>query len=608
MKAKKVISFCLSAAIACGSALTLTNNSYSQNLTNPIVASAAISNYIGDGLSWTYDSSSRTLTISGTGEMKDFNGINSVPWRGQAYGAKKVILSDGLKSIGNYAFAMFSDLKYIEIPNSVQKIGKYVFYNSGLEAVELNATPRTIHESAFKNTPYYRNKFTTIDAPYMNIGSAENMTGRQLVVNIFPAELRGVNGSSEEVTSSYHVNHNSEYVLFENYHLYKYKKSDFRYTFNSKWGYKNSLKYGSNIKASNGETPLAVSLDSINYAGLVSSNSTKFKKNATTANIKGQYVYSPSMKSTLDTVQSALDYLEEYAAEYGQDLEFVMTPDTNYYFTFDGWDDTVEYNYSIFGNPVAVEPIVGSLAKIHEWGSANSLFEQMYSKAGFNIMMTKNQIDNNDFTSALTKQLKAQYGVNGVVYIVHGSQGNDFNGITFPTNSIETKRKVNCLESKQVPDEYCMIKSGTKFTIMHEICHLYGAKDYYNTNKNSLGGSANFATCESNLVYTLTYYKGDNADIMSGTIMNSNLNAPKIGADTAFSIGWSDNILKDTFEVLFNEKNYPFGDVNMDGVVDTRDSYCLRYYTLYKESGNTCDNTSVSLTPVQKALGNVTPF
>ncbi len=602
MKTKKVISFCLSAAIACGSAITLTNNSYSNSLTNPIVASAAISNYIGDGLSWTYDSSSRTLTISGTGEMIDFRGINSVPWRTCAYDVKKVIISNSVKSIGNFAFAMFSNLKYIEIPNSVQKIGKYVFYKSGLEAVEMNATTRTIHESAFEYTPYYRNKFTSERASYMSIGSAKDMTGRQLVVNIFPAELRGELGSATLVNDSYQVDHNNEFVLHSYYKFYKYKKSDLKYSFYSNWGYKDKFKCGNNINTKNGEEPLAVSLDSINYAGMVSSNYSTFATNATTANIKGKYVYSPKMKEELDTVQSALDDLERQAEDYSQNLEFIMTPDTNFYYTYNNWDETVQYNYSVQGHPVNVEPIKGNGERLLYWNSATDLFKRMNDEVGFDFMISKEQFNRKDYTSALTKQLKAKYNVDGVVYVLHGSNPQGTNGIAYPTDSVKSIQLMNNGQTNITTDEYCHIKNCNKLTVMHEISHLYGAKDYYN--QDASNKPVNFNTCTSDLVYTLTYYLNDNADLMNG----SSGGKTKIGADTAFSIGWSDSILKDTFEVLFNKKNYPLGDVNMDGVVDTRDSYCLRYYTLYKESGNTCDNTSVSLTPVQKALGSVAPF
>ena len=39
----------------------------------PITASAATSGTCGDGVYWNYDTSTDTLTISGTGSMEDYN-------------------------------------------------------------------------------------------------------------------------------------------------------------------------------------------------------------------------------------------------------------------------------------------------------------------------------------------------------------------------------------------------------------------------------------------------------------------------------------------------------------------------------------------------------
>ena len=605
MKTKKIISFCLSATLACGSVLTLTSNTYSDNFTNPIVASAAISNYIGDGLSWEYDSSSRTLTISGTGKMKNLNGINSIPWRVRASEIKKVIISDGVESIGNYAFAMFSNLKYIEIPNSVQEIGNYVFYNSGLEAVEMNSTTRIIHESAFKNTPYYRNKFTTERNSYMSIGSAKDMTGRQLVVNIFPAELRGMPGVATQVDGDYIVDHNKEYVIYKDYNFYKYLKSNLQYTFLSKWGYNGTLECVSNINEINAENPeqiYAKSLDSINYSSLVDADYTSFATDATTDSIKDWYVTSPEIQETLNTVNDALEDLESQAANYDQYLEFVMSPETNFYYTYNNWDDTVQYDFKVMGHDVNVEPIKGSYQEITKWTNTDIILKQMSEKVGLDFMISKEQINRDEYTSPLTNQLMSEYDVDGVIYIVHIPGKNDFGGITSSNSSTDLKDFANNSNFIPVTDEHCLIKNENKLTIMHEICHLYGAADYY------IRGQVNLNNVSSGLVYTNNYYTDKNADLMCGTLMNSNSNEPKIGADTAYSIGWSDSILKDTFEVLFNGKNYPYGDVNMDGVVDTKDSDCIRYYTLYKEYGSIYDNPSASLTPVQKALGGIAPF
>lgn len=100
--------------------------------------SAAINSSIGSGLSWKLSNGNKTLTISGTGTMDDFKSASAVPWRGSASVITKVVFSDGLENIGDNAFAYCTSLKMISIPNTIKKIGKNAFYNSGLEMADFN--------------------------------------------------------------------------------------------------------------------------------------------------------------------------------------------------------------------------------------------------------------------------------------------------------------------------------------------------------------------------------------------------------------------------------------------------------------------------------------
>ena len=75
----------------------------------------------GDNLTWTLDDS-RTLTISGTGAMYDYNTL-PVPWRDSRERIASVVIGDGVTSIGYGAFAGCTCLEYVEIPGSVTSIG-----------------------------------------------------------------------------------------------------------------------------------------------------------------------------------------------------------------------------------------------------------------------------------------------------------------------------------------------------------------------------------------------------------------------------------------------------------------------------------------------------
>ena len=93
---------------------------------------AASSGTCGDNLTWTLDDEG-TLTISGTGAMWDFKKISDTPtWYDERKSINNVIISDGVTSIGNFAFYNCTNMENISIPDTVTSIGMYAFGFSGL--------------------------------------------------------------------------------------------------------------------------------------------------------------------------------------------------------------------------------------------------------------------------------------------------------------------------------------------------------------------------------------------------------------------------------------------------------------------------------------------
>ena len=78
---------------------------------------------------WTIDGEG-TLTISGNGQMRDFTleEYNQSPWHSEIANIKKVIIENGVASIGEWAFQCCSSLTSISIPDSVTFIGEGAFY------------------------------------------------------------------------------------------------------------------------------------------------------------------------------------------------------------------------------------------------------------------------------------------------------------------------------------------------------------------------------------------------------------------------------------------------------------------------------------------------
>lgn len=103
----------------------------------------------GSNLTWSLDDSG-TLTISGTGDMKDAPFGERGPWYSYASSITSVNIGTGVTSIGDSAFEGCNKLTNVTIPNGVTRIGKYAFEScSGLTDVIIPDSVNTIDLAAF---------------------------------------------------------------------------------------------------------------------------------------------------------------------------------------------------------------------------------------------------------------------------------------------------------------------------------------------------------------------------------------------------------------------------------------------------------------------------
>lgn len=91
-----------------------------------ITATAATSGTCGDNVTWIYDASTQTLTISGTGEMVHYNGYNR-PWKSYENSIETIVINNGVTTIGGYAFYECINITNVVIPDSVTKIDAFAF-------------------------------------------------------------------------------------------------------------------------------------------------------------------------------------------------------------------------------------------------------------------------------------------------------------------------------------------------------------------------------------------------------------------------------------------------------------------------------------------------
>lgn len=116
----------------------------------PITASATTyEGTCGDNVTWTYDDTTCTLTISGTGDMYDYK-TNNRPWESYEDKIKTIVIEDGVTTIGENAFYDCEKTINISISDSVISIGKAAFrYCEALENINIPDGITQISDNAF---------------------------------------------------------------------------------------------------------------------------------------------------------------------------------------------------------------------------------------------------------------------------------------------------------------------------------------------------------------------------------------------------------------------------------------------------------------------------
>ena len=130
----------------------------------------ASSGTCGENVYWDYDESSKTLTISGNGDM--FNSYNKYPWDGFRNDISTVKIEDGVTLVEYKAFSNCGNLTTAIIGDGVKSIEPSAFYNCvNLKNVKIGNSVTTIDNSAFEGCSslvsiIIPNSVTTIDRAF----------------------------------------------------------------------------------------------------------------------------------------------------------------------------------------------------------------------------------------------------------------------------------------------------------------------------------------------------------------------------------------------------------------------------------------------------------
>ena len=120
---------------------------------------------------WNFDETTGTLTLDGSGAMKEYTSAAEAPWYSYRDSIAHLVVKSGVTSLSSYAFVDCQNLEDITLPDTLQTIGTMTFYGCDkLDNVTIPASVRTIGSYAFADALSLSRITFAGDAPEFGTG------------------------------------------------------------------------------------------------------------------------------------------------------------------------------------------------------------------------------------------------------------------------------------------------------------------------------------------------------------------------------------------------------------------------------------------------------
>ena len=120
---------------------------------------------------WSFDEATGTLTLDGSGAMKEYTSAAEAPWYSYRDSIAHLVVKSGVTSLSSYAFVGCQNLADITLPDTLQTIGTMTFYGcDNLNNVAIPASVRTIGSYAFADALSLSRITFAGDAPEFGTG------------------------------------------------------------------------------------------------------------------------------------------------------------------------------------------------------------------------------------------------------------------------------------------------------------------------------------------------------------------------------------------------------------------------------------------------------
>lgn len=106
-------------------------NLFIDNIRLSVKASGNCGSPTKTDVGYMFDENSKTLYISGKGDIEDYASSSSIPWKDYKANISNIIIGEGITAIGKNNFYEYNAITSISLPSTLKKIGYQAFGSSG---------------------------------------------------------------------------------------------------------------------------------------------------------------------------------------------------------------------------------------------------------------------------------------------------------------------------------------------------------------------------------------------------------------------------------------------------------------------------------------------
>ncbi|MBR6829683.1 MAG: leucine-rich repeat protein, partial [Paludibacteraceae bacterium] len=149
----------------------------------------------GENVTWELNTSTGTLTITGSGAMEVYTSYY-IPWKNYKSSITSVVITDGVTSVSQYSFSQCENLTSVTIGNDVETIGQFTFNDCGssFTSLTIGNSVQSIGMAAFLNAKWITE--LTLPSTLETIGSYALCNLKALSTITIPSSVTSIEASA----------------------------------------------------------------------------------------------------------------------------------------------------------------------------------------------------------------------------------------------------------------------------------------------------------------------------------------------------------------------------------------------------------------------------